>query len=148
MLPTVLLCKSPVAAGMALVDLTDTEILEKCGVGRSRWTLSAKGPWLWWLGKFEHIGTLHGHDVLKHTGYIEDVICCYNDHEECWQIQCPYEVLMVAKEWFWHIDWEAYSCPQPGVTSVLVLPDDEEEIVQPKKMPKGPQGQQKKKIAK
>ena len=146
MLPKVLVCKSPVAAGMALVDLTDTERLEECGVGRSRWTLSAKGPWLWWLGKFEHIGTLHGHDVLKHTGYIEDVICCYNDHEDCWQIQCPYEVLMVAKEWFWHIDWEVHSCPQPGVTSVLILPDDEEEIVQPKKMPKGPKGQQKKKI--
>ena len=133
MLPKVLLCKSPVAAGMALVDLTDTEMLEECGVGRSCWTLSAKGPWIWWLGKFEQIGTLHGHDVLKHTGYIDDVICCYNDHEGCWQIQCPYEVLMVAKEWFWHIDWEVHSCPQPGVTSVLMLPDDEEEIVQPKK---------------
>ena len=53
---------------------------------------------------------------------------------------------MVAKEWFWHIDYEVHSCPYTGIKLVLILPDDDEEIVQPKKMPKGPKGQQKKKI--
>ena len=134
------------------MDLTDTEMLEEGGVGRSWWTLSAKSPamarklGIWWLGKFEKIGTLHGHDVLKHTDYIDGVFCCYNVYEGCWQIQSPYEVLMVAKEWFWHIDYEVHSCPYTGITLVLILPDDEEEIVQPKKMPKGPKGQPQKKI--
>ena len=52
-------------------------------------TLSAKSHaramelGMWWLGKFEKIGTLAGHDVLQHTDYIEGVFCCYNVHEEC-----------------------------------------------------------------
>ena len=134
------------------MDIKDTEMLEEGGVGRTWWTLSAKSHaramelGMWWLGKFEKIGTLAGHDVLRHTEYIEGVYCCYNVHEECWQIQSPYEVLMVAKDWLWHIDYEVHSCPYTGIKLVLILPDDDEEIVQPKKMPKGPKGQQKKKI--
>ena len=123
---------------MALVDLTDTELLEESGIGKTSWHVYAKNIGsasklgLWWLGKFEKIGTKHGHDVLEHKDYA-DVYCCYNEHEGCWQVQSPGKVHMVAKEYDWHVDYEVTDDEKEIVVLVLLLPDDEEEIEQPQK---------------
>ena len=132
------LCNSSLAAGMPLVDLTDTELLEESGIGKTSWHVYAKNIGsasklgLWWLGKFEKIGTKHGHDVLEHKDYA-DVYCCYNEHEGCWQVQSPGKVHMVAKEYDWHVDYEVTDDEKEIVVLVLLLPDDEEEIEQPQK---------------
>ena len=124
---------------MSLVDLTDTELLEESGISKSWWTLSAASTdradklGIWWLGRFEKIGTLNGPDVLQHKDHNE-VFCCYNCDEGWWQMQTTGFLLMFAK------DVDATSCHKPamhgwlvdngvnaGVT--LVCDDDEDGVV-------------------